>query len=1071
MESQVITPDNHPREVSDLPEPSPPASPQKAKAPKSKRKILLIVLAATAVLIIGGLLAYTMTKSKEEATTSSNIVIGDTTITPEDISRYVNSINKYKEQNPDVAFESTPEETAVNNLVMNAALKKEAKDLNKSLDQNDVKQLYDISLENSGYQTYLDGVKSSDTSAYYDMVTKENRFLQNKLGNELIGNRSIFYVSANFDAPFFRSQSSEQAVAELHQQAQAKLNDTFLPLFKQNAPMEAIGSQATVNYLTNAPSNSNPDPFFNQIVYTADYIKNYQDAVQQTQYIDPQDLQNPEDMPESFTDLNDVNYGTEVKDLRSAVDEINKLKNVGDYTPVFASKTGAYMIARLQEKSGGAYANWQTFLETYKKEYVKTDPATAFKRQLNQGASLLTDRLASVKLPGEQTAEAAVNCGQHTASIQIRMVNADTGQTVQGNVSIRQTSGQCLPPNGSRSASGTGGASFSGTCYGSQPTDDFTVPAGYALVNVVRSAWTPSNINALGYYQVFVNVRPVNVTVNGSSTLVKSNNIGFGSGARLSSPNSIGLNASIVNSNSSSVSQSWTIGPNLSYQVCAMAPDTVTEANGVVWQRRNSSNQTCTNTRTGAYNYNVTWIYDQVQQPPPDPPPSCVLNGPNSVGQGSPATLSWSTSNATSFVISPATGVGTPVPSGSVTVYPNATTTYTGTARSASGQTANCSKTITVTPRPTCTLSSSSITGQNGTLSWTTTNATGLTIDQGIGSVTPVASGSRSVTVSSLSTVYQGTVTGPGGTNQCTGTITVIADEPYLRIYGNDVMAGGGFGAVCSPLNPTASIEAFAAQETVAGNTIWKGASAQFGAFALGPINNFFSANLRGPAGATNLPRPSLDLTFGNTNNGTSKVAINGGGFSGNTNCIPDYFAKRDVLQSGSSIGTTTVGNGSHQALYYDHDVHITGNISFANVGSWGGSVNTVPSYYLVVKGNIYIDPGVTQLDGVYIAQPDDSGNKGEIITCSNSSGITPGPGGCNQKLTVNGAFIARQVRFKRTNGKLASAVGNEAPSSANIAEVFNFSPEVYISPLHSTLERSLPFTKYDYITSLPPVL
>jgi len=312
--------------------------------------------------------------------------------------------------------------------------------------------------------------------------------------------------------------------------------------------------------------------------------------------------------------------------------------------------------------------------------------------------------------------------------------------------------------------------------------------------------------------------------------------------------------------------------------------------------------------------------------------------------------------------------------------------------------------------------------------------------------------------------------------------------KKYLRVYGNDIMAGGDFGSGCSARDAAAGIRAYSQSQTIASVTDWKGASSQFGAFALGAIDGFFSANMRGPISGAGLPRPPLDLTFGNTTNGTTKVGVNEGGSSGISNCTTDYFALgAATATAGGTIGTVgtsiTVPEGSHQAHYYTGNVYIRGNgIVFqdsATGSTWGGSTDTIPSYYLIVKGNIYIDPAVTQLDGVYIAQPLKPGDpgynaadpKGEIITCANASGPITSLGGCTNKLTVNGSFIARQVRFLRTTGDLLAAQPNEGAGSPNIAEVFNFSPEVYLSPLHPSLRTNLPFTKYDYITSLPPVL
>ena len=79
---------------------------------------------------------------------------------------------------------------------------------------------------------------------------------------------------------------------------------------------------------------------------------------------------------------------------------------------------------------------------------------------------------------------------------------------------------------------------------------------------------------------------------------------------------------------------------------------------------------------------------------------------------------------------------------------------------------------------PTVTLSADPITierGQSSTLTWKTTNATNVSIDQGIGDVS--TSGSRSVSPSS-STTYTITAKGEGGTSNATARITVTSPPP-----------------------------------------------------------------------------------------------------------------------------------------------------------------------------------------------------------------------------------------------------------------------------------------------------
>jgi hypothetical protein len=76
---------------------------------------------------------------------------------------------------------------------------------------------------------------------------------------------------------------------------------------------------------------------------------------------------------------------------------------------------------------------------------------------------------------------------------------------------------------------------------------------------------------------------------------------------------------------------------------------------------------------------------------------------------------------------------------------------------------------------PSCTLTASPTsitTGNTSTLSWTSTNATSGSIDEGAGTMTPIASGSKSVSPTT-STLYTATVTGTGGSATCEASVDV----------------------------------------------------------------------------------------------------------------------------------------------------------------------------------------------------------------------------------------------------------------------------------------------------------
>jgi hypothetical protein len=154
------------------------------------------------------------------------------------------------------------------------------------------------------------------------------------------------------------------------------------------------------------------------------------------------------------------------------------------------------------------------------------------------------------------------------------------------------------------------------------------------------------------------------------------------------------------------------------------------------------------------------------------PAPAATFSAtPATITLGQSSSLSWTTTNVTSVSID--NGVGSKPTSGSVNVSPTTTTTYTLTATGPGG---TITRTATVTvnvPVPGISFSASPSTigpGQSSSLIWSTTNATSVTIDHGVGSQSVNGSTLVSPTVT---TTYTLTATGPGGTNTSQTTVTV----------------------------------------------------------------------------------------------------------------------------------------------------------------------------------------------------------------------------------------------------------------------------------------------------------
>ncbi|MGE0406201.1 MAG: alkaline phosphatase family protein, partial [Candidatus Korobacteraceae bacterium] len=172
--------------------------------------------------------------------------------------------------------------------------------------------------------------------------------------------------------------------------------------------------------------------------------------------------------------------------------------------------------------------------------------------------------------------------------------------------------------------------------------------------------------------------------------------------------------------------------------------------------------------------------------PDPAAPTATLSATPTSVTAGGAVTLTWSTSNANSVTIDQ--GIGTVLASGQRIVSPASTTIYTLTASGAGGNTtATTTVTVTSTPQPTAptvtsfaAMPASVSPGQTAKLTWTTANATTVTIDQGIGSKPP--SGEIDVTPTSTTT-YTLVANGTNGqSSPATATVTVSTGSGLSRI-------------------------------------------------------------------------------------------------------------------------------------------------------------------------------------------------------------------------------------------------------------------------------------------------
>ena len=357
-----------------------------------------------------------------------------------------------------------------------------------------------------------------------------------------------------------------------------------------------------------------------------------------------------------------------------------------------------------------------------------------------------------------------------------------------------------------------------------------------------------------------------------------------------------------------------------------------------------------------------------------------------------------------------------------------------------------------------------------------------------------------------------GTPQGASGSVSGSDCTNPLVNAPYVHILGQDASAGGRFAnGLLDKCSSGAMSSGSIAAYTRTNGALTRGSGSQFGALASKIITGFDTA-IRRPA--SSLPTASTGLTFANTATPLGNL--------GAQHCVPDYFSTRptDVMpladgnldqfngtgktgaysftgdltitRSGPSAG---IERGNRIAIYVIGDVYIEKNIEFRTAG-WT-TTEDIPSLYIIARGNIYISPGVDVLDGVFVAQP--SGvNDGVINTCApgfNRFGASALFNNCSgRQLTVNGAFVARDINFLRTFSSLRTSLGGEQANAASTtgncsgnvrigsrssadtnhdcaAEIINFSPETYLSEPSMLPVGGPALGKYDYITALSPVL
>jgi hypothetical protein len=351
-----------------------------------------------------------------------------------------------------------------------------------------------------------------------------------------------------------------------------------------------------------------------------------------------------------------------------------------------------------------------------------------------------------------------------------------------------------------------------------------------------------------------------------------------------------------------------------------------------------------------------------------------------------------------------------------------------------------------------------------------------------------------------------GVVGGP-----CSQNITP-STRATMRVTSGDIATGGGFGNSSGDCSATALFSNGKNRYTSPSTTTdknagglrtfavpnaTKGSGGDFAAYALGYIdgspsgpNGFYTAAAATSNNAYNA------LMFANTEPGNLGGLL-GGDFT-DAHCAPDYFDSTITMPHSSMPdppgGTKTnvtslntkqyyhngdlelkggnINAGVRPTLYVDGNVTITGDITYS---PWQFDTtnynNNAPYFTLIVRGNIYVDSSVGEINGLYIAQPiAPDGTDGSFVSCSNGSAF-PNSGfigsNCQSQLNVKGSVIAQHVYALRAKDTLS-----QYANTGSASEIFDYLPSIVVGQPNfspSTGGAGVP-SSLENLTNLPPV-
>ncbi len=277
-------------------------------------------------------------------------------------------------------------------------------------------------------------------------------------------------------------------------------------------------------------------------------------------------------------------------------------------------------------------------------------------------------------------------------------------------------------------------------------------------------------------------------------------------------------------------------------------------------------------------------------------------------------------------------------------------------------------------------------------------------------------------------------------------------DKPLVKVYHGDVSAGGSFGEgnsfrACSNIDLTpgsnnqGNIYAHAFKD-------YFGSSAEYGVYARGQIEDFYSGYKRGPPDQP--PSPANQLTFANS------ASLGDGNLGGEVRCMPNYWRRAGQLDADDADEVNINELNNDDELLYkpagnlltlkssaltpivDLDlkatIYVEGNLliktDIINKNEHLSKLNQIKLIYLIVKGDILIDPDVTRIDAVLVAMPEDELNlKGRIYTCYI-------PGISDNSISGSNLKYDLELDLEKLQGAIQGAINDNGGSSTGLNQL-----------------------------------